>query len=99
MGGLLALAFTLASEPGAPAFHDMPRGMSASPQAPGTGVPTTTKEAQPMAGTPSALATPTNVVVHTGSGLRPLAVEGPERVDDRPRPGSSKASAPILGDD
>jgi hypothetical protein len=98
MAGLLALAFTLASEPGAPAFHEMPQGTSASPQPPGTGIPATTKEARPVAGTPSVLATP-NAVVITRSGPRPLTVQGPEPTDDRSRPSSSKTPAPILGDD
>ena len=99
MAGLLALAFTLASEPGAPAFHDMPRGTSASPQAPSTGIPPTTKEGQPVAGAPSTIATPTEAVVPTGSGPPPLTVQGPERAEDRSPPSSSKAPAPLLGDD
>lgn len=99
MAGLLALAFTLASEPRAPASRDLPRGTPVRPQAQRTGTPTTTKEAQPAAGTPSALATPTGAVVHTGSGPPPVAAQGPERVDDPSRPSSSKTPAPILGDD
>lgn len=99
VAGLLALAFTLASEPGAPAVDDMLRGTSARPQPSGTSFPTTTKEAPPAAGTTSDPVSPNDPIVRTESSPPPLRVQGPETVDDRSRRSSGKAPAPILGDD
>jgi hypothetical protein len=99
IAGLLALAFTLASEPGAPAVDDMPRGTSARPQTPGTRSLTTRKEAPPAAGRTSDPVSPDGAVLRAESSPPPLPVQGPEPVDDRSRRSSGKALAPILGDD
>jgi len=98
MASLLALAFTLASEPGTPAVDGMPRETALRPEAQRTAFPTTTRERQPAAGTNSVPGPPTNVV-RAESGPPPLPVHGPEPDGDRSRRSSDKSPAPILGDD